>query len=136
MIKSRQSVILLPITIVLAICCATLLVFMLIVFMSIIFHTNSLPTLEDWFFFSLMIVIAWLIVLPLVVVVIVNTNYVTHPDKLEVNYLFGLLKYFHDYSDLKLSDYSRRGSKGILIEFAGGDQLTLSESPTTRSDWH
>jgi hypothetical protein len=53
-------------------------------------------------------------------------NYVFHPDRLEVNYFFGLVRYYYPYQDLKISNYFKY-TAGVLIQTPDGDQLTLGE---------
>lgn len=71
--------------------------------------------------------LTWIAIMPIAMMLTVMRNYVTHPDKLEVKYLFGLIKHFYSYKELRISDYAW-STKGILIELPDGDQLTLGKN--------
>ena len=68
----------------------------------------------------------WIALTPLFLTLSMMRNFVVHEERLEVNYLFGLLRYFYDYKELKVSDYTW-STKGVLIELPDGDQLTIGE---------
>lgn len=75
---------------------------------------------------SIMIFLTWLFVLVLIAMWTMLRNFIVHADKLEVNYLFGTIKFFYDYKTLKIYDYIWT-TKGTLIQIPNGDQITLGE---------
>src|SRR5437879_3183659 len=120
MTKSRQTFILIPLTILLTFCSGVIL---FIVYLIVI---HDLSRLTDLDIIAGTVVLTWVAIFPLLMILSLMRNYVIHPDKLEVYYLFGLFKFFYDYSDLRIPDYSWT-TKGILIQFSNGDQSTLGE---------
>jgi hypothetical protein len=61
---------------------------------------------------------------PLIAFWILARGYVVKNDRLEVNYLFGVVKVFYKYKDLKISNYYWV-TEGLLIEIPDGDQMTI-----------
>ncbi len=121
MIKSKLTFILFPLTALMAFASGLLL---FIVYIIII---NNLPNLTDLDIITGILFLTWIGVMPIAMMLTVMRNYVTHADKLEVNYLFGVIKHFYDYKDLRISDYVW-STKGVLIELPDGDQMTLGKN--------
>lgn len=121
MTKSKLTLKLVPLTILI------LLASGLMLFIVSIVIKNNLSNLTDLDILAGILFLTWIAVLPLVMMLIVTKNYVTHPDKIEVNYFFGQIKRFYAYTNLKISDYVWT-TKGLLIELPNGDQMTLGKN--------
>ncbi len=121
MIKTKLTFILIPLTVLLTLASG------LILFIVYIIIKNNLSNLTDLDILGGILFLTWIAVLPTALMITVMRNYVTHPDKLEVNYLFGLIKHFYNYTDLRISDYTW-STKGLLIELPDKDQLTIGKN--------
>lgn len=119
MIKSRLNYVLFPLTILIGICSAFLF------FIAYIMIINNLSKMSLDVIIGILFV-TWFAVFPLgMVIQMAVRNYVIDSNKLEVVYLFGLIRFFYNYNDLKISDYSWRGVDGLLIELPDGEQMTI-----------
>lgn len=121
MIRTKLTYILIPLAVLLILASG------LILFIVYIVIKNNLSNLTDLGILGGVLFLTWIAVLPTALMMTVMRNYVTHPDKLEVSYLFGLIKHFYNYKDLKISDYTR-STKGLLIELPDKDQLTIGKN--------
>jgi hypothetical protein len=98
----------------------------LIIFLEYLIVINNLSHLTDFDILTGLLFLTWIAAMPTSLILSQMRNYFTYADRLEVTYLFGLLKFNYNYKSLKISDYFWL-AKGILIELPDGDQLTLGE---------
>jgi len=72
------------------------------------------------------LLLVWLSLFQLILFWTLIRNYVFHDDQLEVNYVFGMIRFYYPYKNLRISDYFF-STGGILIEAPNGDQMTIGE---------
>jgi hypothetical protein len=121
MIRTRLAFILIPLTVLLILASG------IILFIVYIIIENNLSNLTDLDVLGGILFLTWIAVLPTTLMIAIMRNYVAHREKLEVNYLFGLIKHFYNYNDLKISDYTW-STTGLLIELPDKDQLTIGKN--------
>jgi hypothetical protein len=121
MIKSKLTFILIPLTVLMAFASGVIL------FLVYIIVVSNVSNLTDFDIAAGILFLTWIALMPMVMMLTLMRNYVTHSDKLEVNYFFGLVKHFYSYKDLRISDYAW-STKGFLIALPDGDQMTLGKN--------
>jgi hypothetical protein len=95
-----------------------------ILFVEYLILINNISHLADPDILSGLLFLTWLALFPIILILTQMRKYVVLEDKLEVSYLFGLIKRSYLYEGLTISDY-RWSTKGILIQPSDGDQMTI-----------
>jgi len=116
--KSKLSSFLLPIVLLLTVPAIG------VIFMDVIFFIIKGASLFNFDSLALMLFLNWIILSPPVLLWSAVRNYTIYNERLEVSYLFGIIKYNYHFNELKLSDYTW-STKGILIETSDGEQMTI-----------
>ncbi len=124
MVQSKLRFFLYPAAVFVAACSGLLL------FIVYVIIRENVTNLADFELVMVILLLTWFAVLFLVGFQLVMVGFRFHENKLEVRYIFGLIKQFYYYNDLRVSEYFW-STNGILIETSNGDQFTLGEKQYT-----
>jgi hypothetical protein len=69
-----------------------------------------------------------IIMIPLTLLIPMFRSIEFFEDRLEINYLFGLIIHRHPYKQLKLAKYFYHKGNGIVVESDAGNQITFGEN--------